>query len=681
MVNFRVFVLVFFSLVCIANSAPADSAIYKIEHSSGIDKLDRIFEYIDPKLSIVASDIKYLRWVINNASILGKSNYLGWAYYKTANYYLDKKQLDSAYLGYSLALDNTKPDDKKSLSHIYQNMAIALKNWGARDKAMQSLQMASANMHENEYTRKAQNNYAQSQIYYDKHDNLTALKYINIALDELHKSKSDKGLHLVFYHKANIFNRLKMADSAIYCASKVLEIANKKNIGSLQLLSRNVLAFAYLNKQEYHTALQLANETFEIAKKTNQEYDYTNAYHTLGTVYQRSGNYAQAVSMYRKSYPLLIKAANELLVVPQLDSLAVCLGKLGRYKEQAEIIKFRLNYSDSINTYKVEKGIANIYNQHQIENSVRSVKTLQLQSENQTQIISQQRTMLYAASVISIVIFVLLLTSLYYYKRANKLNTALVESNAEIASQLQVISQNKKELDKLVLELEESNSTKDKLFSIVSHDLKGPISFYSTTLEVFKFSYQDMSEPEIDEWLSSMIDSSKKIIELLKNLLLWSSIQRKNIYFNPDTAIIENLLDAIVSDVSIISDTKKITINKEILIDNAILDSEIVRIIIRNFVANAIRHSENNSVITVRAEEDNGQIALSVIDKASGIAPELLKHINDANHKAIMAFSNSSGIGLLMSHDLAKLHGGRIEFESELGKGTKASFVFPKIIT
>lgn len=79
-----------------------------------------------------------------------------------------------------------------------------------------------------------------------------------------------------------------------------------------------------------------------------------------------------------------------------------------------------------------------------------------------------------------------------------------------------------------------------------------------------------MSEAEIDEWLSSMIDSSKKIIELLKNLLLWSSIQRNNFYFNPDTAIIENLLDAIVSDVSIISDTKKITINKEILIDNAI---------------------------------------------------------------------------------------------------------------
>lgn len=76
-------------------------------------------------------------------------------------------------------------------------------------------------------------------------------------------------------------------------------------------------------------------------------------------------------------------------------------------------------------------------------------------------------------------------------------------------------------------------------------------------------------------------------------------------------------------------------------------------------MANAIRHSENNSVITVRAERDNRQIALSVIDKASGIAPELLKHINDANPPAIMAFSNSSGIGLLMSHDLAKLHGGK----------------------
>ncbi len=681
--RFLILLLIIMTSINTSYSFNTDSLKRKINSSSDDVKIRLIKDYFENVSLNSKLDFDIIKSYINHAKKHNMTIDIGRAYFFEGNYYLDKKQLDSAYRSYSLALEYFKDSNSSHrVASTYTNMGIALKNWGANYKAIEAytnaLKLTAINNHDD----RAKINYNIAILYDNLHQLHKSLEYVNISQEHLLKSAKSAGIYMVFHHKAYLFSDLKMPDSSIYYARKSMAIIDKGSDVSAKVIIRQTLANSYLQIGRLDSALEIAKYSLALAQQNSEQSGLSMAYYLSGNVYSAYKNYANSAKYYKLAYPLFIKENRNKIAILAMDSLAYAYGQLNQSKLQADIISLRLKYSDSINSYKIEKGIANIYNQVAIENSIKSMRQLKAENSYKDEVISRQNIALTFVIGFICMLILLFFTIYYYYKKIKKLNFELSNSNIEIQN-------SKVELDKLVSELQkrekelyESNNSKDKLFSIVSHDLRGPITFYSSTLEIFKSSYKEMESKETDEWLNSMICSSKRIIDLLKNLLMWTSVQRNKIYFNPAKNRLADVTNYAKSDVSSQAEIKSINIEitNNVSDDIVIMDAEIARTIIRNFLSNAIRHSPDNSKINILINETKNQFEISVVDQGKGIKPEIIEFINTADHKSIMEYSNSSGIGLMLSKELADLHHGNIIFSSIVNQGTTAKFVFDKQI-
>jgi signal transduction histidine kinase len=606
------------------------------------------------------------------------------------NYYLDNFKIDSAYRSYSQSLRYYQQlNNIKMVRSNYANLAIALKEWGAYDKAIQMYNSALALTEPENWLQKTIIFYNMALLYYNKVDNyennVNSLKYAKLASELLLNKKMDEKLALTYYQQGCAYVRLKRFDSAIVYTQKALNLIENTNNFRLKIIFRESNVYSYIGLHKYDEAIKTAKEMLEIRNKFGLDKYLQNGAFCLANALKQKKIFKSAEFYYKISYPLFQKNNTVKFACQAMDSLANLYKEMKRYDLQSKIISERLAYSDSVNAYRVEKGIADLYNQLEIEN-------LENNNKNQSEIISKQQTILIISIAFVVGVLIALFAFVYYFKLIKKLNIRLKISNLElldsqskIETQIELITKQKEELGLLVEQLEGrekdlelANSSKDKLLSIIAHDLKGPISFYNSTLEVFKMTLPEMDKNEVEEWFNSLIASSKKIMQLLQNLLLWATIQRKNVYFNPEQSSLRKCLEQAVEDISIVAE------NSEVILElgdddiNANFDSEIVRTIVRNIISNAIKASKKNTKISIRIIDLNQKIRISVLDQGKGIALELLEHINNSDHKSIMTFSQSSGIGLIICKELAELHSGRIIFENVENGGALVSFEFVK---
>ena len=260
-------------------------------------------------------------------------------------------------------------------------------------------------------------------------------------------------------------------------------------------------------------------------------------------------------------------------------------------------------------------------------------------------------------------------------KKLEKLNYDYEDRNYEVTKQ-------KVEQEFLNDRLEEFNATKDKFFSIISHDLKNPIGSMQNLITLI-LSYKDkMSKEEILNILETLNKSSQKTYELLQNLLDWSRSQRNIIEYEPEeldfrviTDDISRLINNMLESKSIILKTN-ITENSKIYADKNMLNT-----VLRNLLTNAIKFTPENGSIEIFTEELTKYMKISVKDSGIGISPEDMKKLFriDVHHTSIgTSQEKGTGLGLILCKEFVEKHGGVILVDSIIDEGTTFSFTIPK---
>jgi signal transduction histidine kinase len=252
--------------------------------------------------------------------------------------------------------------------------------------------------------------------------------------------------------------------------------------------------------------------------------------------------------------------------------------------------------------------------------------------------------------------------------------TALQTLARQVVSQL--------ELRRLTKELQQVLESKNKLFHILSHDLRSPFNGILAFSQALADEAETLSREEIQDFSQTVLNSAEQFMHLIDNLLQCTRFELGSLEYQPNTVTIDSVVGNVLTllkgnaaqkKVNLVCETNPAT---EVFADSTMLHS-----IFQNLIGNAIKFTPSNGRVTVRAADQGSMIQVSVIDSGVGVPPEKLAHLFElmaGRSTDGTAGEKGTGLGLLLCKDLVEKHGGQLWVDSVVGQGTSFHLTLPK---
>jgi len=260
-----------------------------------------------------------------------------------------------------------------------------------------------------------------------------------------------------------------------------------------------------------------------------------------------------------------------------------------------------------------------------------------------------------------------------------------IESNQKCQIAVIDLTERKKAEDsikKYSEELKKLNATKDKLFSIIAHDLKSSLQVLLSSSKLLSTDIENLSHEEIIYISRESNIVLKNLFKLLENLLSWSMLQRDMIKYNPGDLDLNYEVNKIIESYKPVASIKNISLENNVDEKTFVhADDDMLQRVINNLIANAIKFTNTGGRTTVSSVTKDDLIEVSVEDTGIGIKPEIsskMFNIETLFSTKGTAEEKGTGLGLPICKEFVERNGGRIWVESELGKGSKFTFTLPK---
>ncbi|MGF7140693.1 two-component regulator propeller domain-containing protein [Roseimarinus sediminis] len=292
-------------------------------------------------------------------------------------------------------------------------------------------------------------------------------------------------------------------------------------------------------------------------------------------------------------------------------------------------------------------------------------------------------------------LFIGLIIASYYYRivRLNKLNLALEKKVNERTAELKrsydqlvlrqtLISRQSEELNQQKEKLQELNSTKDKFFSIIAHDLKNPFQSILGMTGLLENTLTNHPSEEVQLYLKELSKSSKVTYSLLDNLLTWASTQSKRIAYTPEKIDLNQLIDNAIQLLEQNFSKKDIRIERHSTASRiAFADSNMIATVLRNLINNAIKFTPKGGKISISVKEEKQMLKVEVSDTGTGIPPDLMNslfRIDQSTSRPGTEGEKGTGLGLIICKEFVEKNGGSIGVSSRLNRGSCFYFTVPK---
>ena len=229
--------------------------------------------------------------------------------------------------------------------------------------------------------------------------------------------------------------------------------------------------------------------------------------------------------------------------------------------------------------------------------------------------------------------------------------------------------------------LEELNRTKDKLFSIIAHDLRSPFNSILGFSELLISDSGNLKVEETQKYIGYINSSAKSTLNLLDNLLNWAKSQTGKIKFKPEKIIVSLIIQEIIDISNSPAKIKNISIinkqSKEVVV---CADRNMLMVVMRNLMSNAIKFTRLGGQITIDVISKNKLVEISISDSGVGMHEDIKKQLfTTTSYTTSRGTENEkgSGLGLILCKEFIEKHGGTIWVESEVGKGSDFKFTLP----
>lgn len=229
------------------------------------------------------------------------------------------------------------------------------------------------------------------------------------------------------------------------------------------------------------------------------------------------------------------------------------------------------------------------------------------------------------------------------------------------------------------LKVFDANAAKDKLFSIIAHDLRNPLNAIIGFSELMINSTDLHKVTKLDEYSYHIHSSALSLTALLENLLEWANTQRGMVTFNPKLVNLDEVIDDEIGIAMYVAKRKGITINSFNNKLRVYADIHLLRIIIRNLLTNAIKYSNMNSKIDIYSMDFHDRVEVNIHDRGVGMSDEIKNNLFKLTKTSQRGTSNEkgTGLGLMICKEFVEKQGGKIWVDSKLGEGSTFTFSIP----
>jgi len=264
--------------------------------------------------------------------------------------------------------------------------------------------------------------------------------------------------------------------------------------------------------------------------------------------------------------------------------------------------------------------------------------------------------------------------------------------NQQLEKEILTKTESERKLKLSEAKFKEANATKDKFFSILSHDLKSPFAAMLGMTEILEKEYHQLKESDRIILIKELGKATINTYALLEELLSWSQSQRGLLEFNPQPVDLLKLCTESIELVSTAATSKSISI--KCLVDKAVVvnaDHNMLETVLRNLLTNAVKFTNQGGEIKIHTRESlhkpsggsaNAMVSVVVTDNGVGISQqniEKLLKVEDKYKTAGTEKETGTGLGLIICKEFIEKHGGEISIESEEGKGSSFGFTIPPV--
>ncbi len=295
-----------------------------------------------------------------------------------------------------------------------------------------------------------------------------------------------------------------------------------------------------------------------------------------------------------------------------------------------------------------------------------------------------QRVWFYLLLVVGLVGLFTMISKLRFQrliKKQEKLEDVINEQTRQLRAEKSAIEEQKKVIEKQAQHLEEVNKTKDKFFSIIAHDLKNPFQAMLGYSEFLESDLQKMDKKELTESIGIIRKSSKSLYNLTENLLHWANLQTGKIKPHIERCSVAEIIEKNKSLFLQSAKQKNIQLNfeaeKEI---DLMADRNMIDTVIRNLVSNAIKFTNQDGKVMLKAGCKETYCTIEISDNGIGMNDELLSGVLSLDSKSRRDGTGNetgTGLGLILCKEMVEMNSGKLEIESVEGKGTTFRVILP----
>ena len=551
---------------------------------------------------------------------------------------------------YALQAESHTPKDSlKWLCSCYELLNVSYQRVGDYTKALEYAQKAydaGSLMQDEQIRSNALNSLAA--IHCSTGHPEDALQYINQAIDIERKSQAGNGKSLAIRlgSKCEILSLLNRYEEALECIEEALSIDSAAGRNDKVGIRLSQKAGILMNMQQWEKCRRISLQALQIFDANGSSVDKVITLKQIGICEREMRDFNEAEKHLLEAEQLCHEIKFQPLLWKIQYELSQLYQKQGKLEQALSYLESSYANKESLNKEEFDKILG--------ENKIK-YETLEKEQQIYLQNITIKNQRILTIVLICIIALICIVAIISYHlaitrKKRNK-------------------------------ELAEMNRTKDRIFSIVSHDLRNPVAAQKQVIDYMVEHYDVLEEADKKEQLEALKQSQDGLKNLISNLLEWSSVASGRFTYKPTRVDLSTLIRKSISFIDTQRQKKNITIRQEVQDQCFVFtDVNFTEIILRNLLSNAIKFSHRDGFIDICSTDEGEVASIAITDYGIGMTEQQLANIFTLHNSTTgTAGEPGSGIGLIVCKKLADMGKEKLSVRSEIGKGSTFSITMNKI--
>ncbi len=459
---------------------------------------------------------------------------------------------------------------------------------------------------------------------------------------------------------ASLYADMGQLDYAMYNANSSIEVFEKHEILDWLAFAYEVKGKTYLKENKFKWAIYWYNQSEMLHKNLDDDRGRIDLLNGMAEAYfgLKQDNISERYALEA------FEVSDKLQFMEGKQKCAKTLYKIHRNKKDFEA---------SLEYHELYQRLSDTLSRNENKKSLTLLKTKMEHEKQEQDLIEENRKQLaqqrnYVNASLAILLIFVVIT--FLVRRSEKIQKNL---NTELKGKTTDLEKNEKELRDI-------NRTKDKLFSIIGHDLRSPIGAFQGLLKLFKEG--DIGQSEFMEYIPKLRYDIDHISFTLNNLLTWGHTQMNGAVTKPSVVGLESMVKDSLRLLSEIAENKSIKLVSQVPPNTMVWsDSDQIDIVIRNLISNALKFTPENGMVTISAQEKGQYWQVSIRDTGIGMDDKAIEKIFTINSNHTTYGTNNekgTGLGLSLCKEMVEKNGGTIWVESLLRKGSTFHFTVPR---